>query len=124
MAGALGARVRFNARFDGGDVGAVGVRLLECGETAELVGMWVHPPARGKGAGDALVQTMLSWALEAGAANVHLWVTKENIPAERLYERNGFVSSGEVQLSDPVDPARSEIGMQCPLRPRLAGSIT
>jgi GNAT superfamily N-acetyltransferase len=113
----LAVRVRYHAQIDGVDIGAIGVIPPDETGIAQLVGMWVAPAARGKGAGDALVQTVLAWAREAGAAGVHLWVTKGNLPAERLYARNGFVLTGEEQAIHPDDPDRTEIGMRCELTP-------
>lgn len=106
-------RIRFAARLDGVDVAAAGLILTESDTTAVLVGMWVMPPARGQGVGDALVKAALDWARDAGATAVHLWVTGGNSPAERLYARNGFVRTGGEQPITPGDPTRTEIGMTC-----------
>jgi GNAT superfamily N-acetyltransferase len=65
--------------------------------TAELVSMWVHPQVRGQGVGRALVETILRWAGAEGHDLVHLWVTENNDPARRLYERCGFALTGERQ---------------------------
>ncbi len=59
-----------------------------------LMAMWVHPSARGTGAGDALVSAVVGWAHEVGAERVRLHVVTDNVPARRLYERHGFVPSG------------------------------
>lgn len=59
-----------------------------------LMAMWVHPSARGTGAGDALVTAILDWAREVGAKTVRLHVVTDNVPARTLYERHGFVPSG------------------------------
>jgi GNAT superfamily N-acetyltransferase len=65
--------------------------------TAELVSMWVHPRARGHGAGEALVSAVTGWAADQGFESVHLWVTEANSPARWLYERCGFMLTGERQ---------------------------
>jgi len=59
-----------------------------------LMAMWVHPSARGTGAGDALVKAVVEWAREVGAEKVRLHVVIENMAARRLYERHGFVPGG------------------------------
>jgi GNAT superfamily N-acetyltransferase len=78
---------------------------------AELVSMWVRPPARGHGIGRALVETVLQWARTEGHDLVHLWVTETNHPARRLYERCGFARTGEKQPL-PSRPECAEIAMQ------------
>lgn len=80
------------------------------GTTVELVSMWVSPAARGRGVGVHLVAAVVDWAARSGAARVHLWVTDGNDPARRLYERCGFVLTGE-RAPLPSDPRLSEIGM-------------
>lgn len=61
---------------------------------AFLMAMWVHPAARGTGAGDALVEAVLRWAAAEGYAAVWLHVGKDNGPARRLYARHGFRLTG------------------------------
>ena len=61
-----------------------------------LMAVWVHPDVRGTGAGDALVEAVLSWSASAGATTVRLEVVEENGPAIALYERQGFVRTGEM----------------------------
>lgn len=85
------------------------------GATVELVSMWVSPAVRGRGVGAHLVAAAVDWATSTGAARVHLWVTDGNDPARRLYERCGFVSTGE-RAPLPSDPSLSEIGMVRELR--------
>jgi GNAT superfamily N-acetyltransferase len=82
--------------------------------TAELVSMWVSPTARGRGVGEALVAAVTDWAKTRDYAAVHLWVTRENVSARALYERCGFIPTGEHQPL-PSDTALDEIGMCLPL---------
>ncbi|WP_369360561.1 GNAT family N-acetyltransferase [Streptomyces sp. cg2] len=65
--------------------------------TAQLVSMWVHPAARGRGAADLLVRAVLQWASDHGIPQVELWVTEGNGHAERLYARHDFQRDGRVQ---------------------------
>ncbi len=78
--------------------------------TVELVSLWVDPRARGHGAGDALVKAVCDRAREKAAPRVHLWVTATNDSARRLYERCGFLPTGEGQPL-PSDPKLTEMGM-------------
>jgi GNAT superfamily N-acetyltransferase len=48
--------------------------------------------------GDLLVKSVLEWARADGYTRVVLWVTEGNAQAEKLYERNAFVRTGEVSL--------------------------
>jgi GNAT superfamily N-acetyltransferase len=78
--------------------------------TVQLVSMYVRPRARGHGVGDALVATVIGWARDQNAAEVHLWVTETNAPARALYERCGFALTGEKQPL-PSDPSLGEVAM-------------
>ena len=86
---------------------------LAAPDTAELVGMYVRPQARGRGVGEALIDAVIDWARDRDTATVHLWVTETNKPARMLYERCGFTVTGERQPL-PSSPALGEIGMQRP----------
>lgn len=71
---------------------------------AGLYGMWVEPAARGRGVGMALVEWVTAWASEAGYPAIGLGVTTTNEAAKRLYERAGFVATGERHpLRDDTD---------------------
>ncbi|MCX2952907.1 GNAT family N-acetyltransferase [Lentzea sp. NEAU-D7] len=60
-----------------------------------LYSMWVRDCHRGQGIGEALVRTVLTWAVEEGWKVVRLRVHDHNLPARRLYERLGFVDAEE-----------------------------
>jgi ribosomal protein S18 acetylase RimI-like enzyme len=80
----------------------------------ELVSMWVRPQARGRAVGAALVVAVMDWARARDAPALHLWVTENNKPARRLYERCGFTQTGERQPL-PSNPHLAEIGMTRPV---------
>ena len=64
-------------------------------ERADLYAMWVDPSARRSGFGRAIVDRVAEWALSAGARRLVLEVTEGNRAARGLYERTGFVLTGE-----------------------------
>lgn len=70
----------------------------------QLVSMWVVPTARRLGVGRQLVGVVLNWARACGDAAVELRVNESNRPAIGLYERLGFVRTGETTPleSDPT----------------------
>jgi GNAT superfamily N-acetyltransferase len=61
---------------------------------AQLWGMWVAPGHRGQGLGVRLVQSVRGWAAGRDARFLRLGVV-DGSPAIRLYERLGFVDTGE-----------------------------
>lgn len=81
------------AFLDSEAVGTVGVYTPDSGE-ALLVAVWVHPGARGRGVGDALVAEALAWCREHGHAQVELRVADGNDAARKLFLRNGFTPTG------------------------------
>ena len=74
------------------------------GRPAALISMWVAPQSRGLGVGARLVNAVVDWAKQDGHDSVFLWVTEGNAVAERLYERCGFVRTGQVQPVHPGEP--------------------
>jgi ribosomal protein S18 acetylase RimI-like enzyme len=78
--------------------------------TIELVSLWVSPPARGRGIGQALVETVIGWAQSKSISRVHLWVAENNDQARLLYERCGFSPTAERQPL-PSNVELIEIGM-------------
>ena len=63
--------------------------------TAYLISMFVARTARGTGAGELLVRTVLDEAKSLGLHHIWLDVTSTNEYAARLYERCGFVVTGQ-----------------------------
>lgn len=84
------------ASLDDSDVGMLS-GIEEALGTVEVISVWVAPPARGQGVADALLETVLEWAAGRGAQRVVLTVTEHNAAAQRLYDRVGFVATGEVK---------------------------
>jgi len=62
--------------------------------SVELISMWVAPFARGRGAGDALVNAVIEWAREQQASSVVLGVLEGNERAVAFYRRHGFIPVG------------------------------
>ncbi len=62
--------------------------------TVEIISVWVSPPGRGRGVGDALMGAIAGWAAESGASTLLLSVRATNAAAIRLYERAGFGHCG------------------------------
>ena len=88
----------------------LGSGYLAVPDTVELIGMFVRPQARGRGVGEAIIDAVVGWAIQKGAATVHLWVTETNKAARLLYERCGFTVTAERQPL-PSNPALGEVGM-------------
>jgi GNAT superfamily N-acetyltransferase len=80
---------------DGWNGLALGVRWRAHPDLANLYAMWVAPDARRAGRGRALVEAVRAWAAERGASTLHLCVTDSNEGAATMYERCGFVPTGE-----------------------------
>lgn len=87
--------------------GMVSATAPDANGTIELLSMWIAPFARGRGAGDALIATVITWARNQGAATIALDVYEGNERAIALYRRHGFTtatpdgapgSDGEISL--------------------------
>lgn len=103
------------AEAEEGPVGMVGAftRADEPG-TRHLYGMWVAPEARSTGLGQRFVDAIREWSIEVGADEVKLWVVESNLPARTLYERAGFIRTGE---SQPLasNPSLTDVRMRLAL---------
>jgi ribosomal protein S18 acetylase RimI-like enzyme len=88
-----------------GACGLAGVIREEDG-AALLVSVWVAPEARGRGAGELLVEAALRRAAELGARELRLWVAEDNPAAQRLYRRLNFRPTGRVQPIREGEPRR------------------
>jgi ribosomal protein S18 acetylase RimI-like enzyme len=100
---AVVSRTRFVAESDGQAVGMASVGEAGPGRAGSVTSFWVHPRARGKGVGDALLLATIESARAAGYAELFLWVVEANEHAQKLYERHGFQRTGATQLVRPGD---------------------
>lgn len=110
---------------DGQAVGTTSARI-EGPQRAQLLGMWVAPEARGRGAGSRLIDAIAGWARENGIGHLGLWVTETNQSARALYEKNGFRPTGgrqplpsdnelmEIELMRDIGPARDLLADRTP----------
>lgn len=78
-----------------GGSGMVSCFVADDPKTVFLVGMWVAPELRGTGLARELVEHVVGWSLEHGAARVALSVEPSNDRAARLYEKCGFIATDE-----------------------------
>lgn len=94
------------AELDGTAVGHVVLTLCFSMEYGGLRGfiddLYVHPAARGQGAGASLLATARAAAVERGVRALHVEVGPANQTARRLYARAGYVESGHLFLSLPL----------------------
>jgi GNAT superfamily N-acetyltransferase len=66
----------------------------------ELVSMWVAPEARSQGIAPQLIQAVVDSARADNAEIVELWYSGGNDRAASVYERFGFVLTGDSGVSE------------------------
>jgi ribosomal protein S18 acetylase RimI-like enzyme len=84
-------------------------------EAGYLISMWVAPEARRRGIGAALVNEVIVWARHQGLRRLVLDVGEDNVPAQKLYQSQGFVATGATAALPPPREQMREIGMQIEL---------
>ncbi len=94
------------------------VAVLEADDdrVANLVGVYVSPPWRGRERGvvSALFDAAIGWVrAQGGDRRVQLYVTESNERAAAFYRRYGFVPTGAT-VPYPPDPSLREIHMELP----------
>jgi ribosomal-protein-alanine N-acetyltransferase len=57
----------------------------------------VAPRARRAGVGRALIDAVVTWAVEIGAPSIRLNVADNNVDASGLYEASGFSPTGRTK---------------------------
>jgi ribosomal protein S18 acetylase RimI-like enzyme len=83
----------FAAEIDGAVAGwlhAREARSLESEPFAEIAGLVVDAPRRGRGVGRALVQAALAWAAERGLSTVRVRSNMTRTETHRWYQAAGF----------------------------------
>jgi putative acetyltransferase len=95
----------FVVREEGRVVGSVGVHRFG-DDVAELHRLYLDAGVRGRGLGDALVQTVLAWCRDNGVSRLLLWSDTRFVHAHRLYLRHGFRQTGERELPQDVNQTR------------------
>jgi GNAT superfamily N-acetyltransferase len=66
--------------------------LIAHSEGMPMVGyLYTEAAWKGHGLAEGLLRSVMESLAEAGHERIHLWVTAGNAPAERIYERLGFV---------------------------------
>ncbi|MDX9911825.1 MAG: GNAT family N-acetyltransferase [Phycisphaerales bacterium] len=82
--------------------------------SGRIYSVGVHPDARGRGVGRALVERTIGALRDMGAKRVYLEVRAGNEPAIRLYERLGFVRKATLPnyYSGGIDGVRMMLGPQ------------
>ena len=73
-----------------------------------LAAVYVTPACRGRGLLDAMVEQVAAWARERSCPRLRLLVHETNGPAQRAYERLGFVVTGHREPY-PLDPSTEEV---------------
>lgn len=60
----------------------------------EIMTICTHPDFRRQGIAENLLMTMMDYAQLAKVSKIFLEVRSDNIPAQKLYEKMGFVENG------------------------------
>lgn len=68
-------------------------------DAVELKRLYVTPEGQGRGVGTHLLRAAIGWAVERRAPEIYLGVYCENLGAQRLYARHGFVKVGEYEFA-------------------------
>lgn len=96
--------------------------VLDEGESAHVVAVYVRPEHRGTGLADALFRAAEEWARERPyVQRILLHVHEHNPRAEAFYRRMGYVRTGE-SVNDPKAPGLKEYEMVRELAARPPGS--
>ena len=105
----------------GDPVGYGGVKVG--GDQADVMTIGVVPHARGHGIGRAILDALLDWARQVGAAEIFLDVRPSNEGAIALYNSRGFVEIGRRPryFRNPVEEA---VEMRAPLTRARAKTTT
>jgi GNAT superfamily N-acetyltransferase len=92
-AACAGAGIATFVAFDDRNPTGITTGIVDDVGQPQLVSMWVDPALRRRGIGESLANAVVQWALEVGFERLSLWVSEDNRPAIRLYQRVGFQST-------------------------------
>ena len=102
------------AEIDNSPIGLAWGRIEESNPAlANLYQVWVSPAYRRLGAGQRLLEAVISWAIGKQADYLELSVTCGDTPATRLYTRAGFVPVGQ---PEPIRPGAHLLGQKMRLQ--------
>lgn len=79
---------------------------------ADVVGVWIAPPARGAGVLGSLIEATADWADARGSDALTLDVHRDNARAQAAYRKVGFTPTG-TEFTSRIGP---EIEMRRPTR--------
>ena len=93
------------AEVDGRVIGYIGMSFVL--DEGYIYNVAVEKSSRKKGAGSALIQTLVNYGKKNGFAFITLEVRESNTAARSLYSSFGFIKVGERKkyYSDPVENA-------------------
>ena len=74
----------------------MGAGFLHAPGRLMVVAMWTDPAWRGHGIGSRVLDAVVGWA-ERHDVRPDLWVADANPAARALYERHGFIATGETE---------------------------
>ena len=87
----------FYVMFEGDELVALAF-VWHIDRTVPWFGIAVRDSAQGKGVGTAFMQELFADIFAAGYAGLLLRTATDNIPAQRLYEKCGFVRVGDEHI--------------------------
>lgn len=97
---------------DGELVGSCGLHHLTTGRLGPEIGYWIAPWARRQGYASEAARGLARWAIERGAARVHLFADVGNEPSLATARRAGFVQEGVVRRClDHRDGSRGDAAL-------------
>ena len=78
-------------------------------EWGEIVSIYLLPEYFGRGYAGPLFTCVINALRGKGYTNIYLWVLKENIRAQKFYEKHGFHKSGDTAFIEIAGEELAEI---------------
>ena len=97
-------------------IGYCGIYLSA--DEGEITNVAVCPDHRKQGIADVILTEVFAEAWKRGAQTIYLEVRESNLPAQKLYEKHGFVSCG-IRKNFYRKPTEHAIVMSCDLTRRI-----